>query len=456
VANIGRNDLCPCGSGRKYKHCCLAQVDAERATRVRVREAEARVVPALLEFALERWGQELLAQAWADFVFEMEDLPDDLTSDPDFSPLFLPWFIFAFVADPNAEEPLPNAPATPLATVYLSEGRTTDPLERELLESASAGNFSFHSVERATTGSLTLKDILTGTTVRVLEDIGTAGVEPGSILFALTATVDRVSILVGCSTLVIPPTWHNPIIDFREDTWPERRPTAAELREYDFEIRDFYFEIAEALLDPQPPTLTNTDGELIRLTGLTFDVRCSVQEAFDALQSLGAIDADSDLETQRSTDGTPAGVTVRWQKADGTLLGLLRIEPGRLTADVNSEERAARVREEIESRLGDRSVYVGSEESALEDLDAPIGDPSDELTGPDVEALYAQLTERHWDELVDEQVPALGNETPRAAATTALGRERLEAMFAEFAWMNKEQPPYLRVNIDRLRERLGM
>ncbi|MCE2482866.1 MAG: SEC-C domain-containing protein [Alphaproteobacteria bacterium] len=22
---IGRNDPCPCGSGRKYKHCCLGR-----------------------------------------------------------------------------------------------------------------------------------------------------------------------------------------------------------------------------------------------------------------------------------------------------------------------------------------------------------------------------------------------------------------------------------------------
>ena len=24
----GRNDPCPCGSGRKYKQCCLAKADA--------------------------------------------------------------------------------------------------------------------------------------------------------------------------------------------------------------------------------------------------------------------------------------------------------------------------------------------------------------------------------------------------------------------------------------------
>jgi tetratricopeptide (TPR) repeat protein len=28
MAKIGRNDLCPCGSGKKYKRCCLANEEA--------------------------------------------------------------------------------------------------------------------------------------------------------------------------------------------------------------------------------------------------------------------------------------------------------------------------------------------------------------------------------------------------------------------------------------------
>ena len=28
MAKIGRNDRCPCGSGKKYKHCCMAQHEA--------------------------------------------------------------------------------------------------------------------------------------------------------------------------------------------------------------------------------------------------------------------------------------------------------------------------------------------------------------------------------------------------------------------------------------------
>jgi len=30
LRKVGRNSLCPCGSGLKYKHCCLCK-DAERA-----------------------------------------------------------------------------------------------------------------------------------------------------------------------------------------------------------------------------------------------------------------------------------------------------------------------------------------------------------------------------------------------------------------------------------------
>lgn len=31
MKKIGRNDVCPCGTGKKYKHCCLTQQDTERS-----------------------------------------------------------------------------------------------------------------------------------------------------------------------------------------------------------------------------------------------------------------------------------------------------------------------------------------------------------------------------------------------------------------------------------------
>jgi tetratricopeptide (TPR) repeat protein len=34
MAKPGRNDPCPCGSGKKYKHCCFAKDQAERSARI--------------------------------------------------------------------------------------------------------------------------------------------------------------------------------------------------------------------------------------------------------------------------------------------------------------------------------------------------------------------------------------------------------------------------------------
>src|SRR5438046_5408903 len=63
-ARIGRNDPCPCGSGRKYKRCCLARDEAPELLRLRMRRAEGRLVPQVVAYAHERYGYDLVTAAW--------------------------------------------------------------------------------------------------------------------------------------------------------------------------------------------------------------------------------------------------------------------------------------------------------------------------------------------------------------------------------------------------------
>jgi len=45
--NLGRNDPCHCGSGKKYKQCCLSKDEgAERAARAKAAAAAETAVPA--------------------------------------------------------------------------------------------------------------------------------------------------------------------------------------------------------------------------------------------------------------------------------------------------------------------------------------------------------------------------------------------------------------------------
>jgi hypothetical protein len=75
---------------------------------------------------------------------------------------------------------------------------------------------------------------------------------------------------------------------------------------------------------------------------------------------------------------------------------------------------------------------------------------------PEVRARLREMHERHWQAWLDEPVPALGGLTPRAATGSPLGRERLEALLADFEDRNRRQEPDERVDVSGLRRELGL
>jgi hypothetical protein len=81
--------------------------------------------------------------------------------------------------------------------------------------------------------------------------------------------------------------------------------------------------------------------------------------------------------------------------------------------------------------------------------------PTPERT-PELEALEAELARKHWDAWIDTKVPALGNRTPRQAAKTARGRERLTALLADAARAAERSPSVVSAEIEALRRRLGL
>jgi len=48
MTKVGRNETCPCGSGKKYKHCCELKASSSRMSTVVILLIAAAVVAALL------------------------------------------------------------------------------------------------------------------------------------------------------------------------------------------------------------------------------------------------------------------------------------------------------------------------------------------------------------------------------------------------------------------------
>ena len=118
----GRNDPCPCGSGRKYKHCCLRANDAADFLWRHARAAEGRLVPELLQLALKEFGAAFISAALDEF-FLWHGVPEDYDQTDEFSSFFVPWFVYSFVDDPADPERVADAPDEPLAAVHLRRHR---------------------------------------------------------------------------------------------------------------------------------------------------------------------------------------------------------------------------------------------------------------------------------------------------------------------------------------------
>jgi hypothetical protein len=477
MSATGRNDPCPCGSGRKFKHCCLRALDAEDAARMRLRTAEGVLIPALFAYAAAEFGDEFFDEAWEEF-FLGDAVPDDIKGSREFGTTFDPFFAFSFVPDAVETDLPPGWPTEPVALHFLHhEVESCPDFHREFIEHACRSHPSFFVVESTAPGrSIDLKDILTGGHFHVLELSASRTLRPGDLTFTRVVTAGGASIMMGASPWVIPPSWHLSVIDFRDQLAPRRRLTLADLSKRDIEIRRLYHQIVDAIVNPKLPTLQNTDGDPIELTTMTYDLGITPAASFDLLRPLATLRGEAHVDDERfDAAGKIEAAVLTWLKAgnrkhkdwDNTTLGTLRLDGSRLVIEVNSARRRERIAKEISKRFGLTATLVETTTSdivkELKDRSARGGDTAEPMTfsseperTPEIQAVEAELMRRHWDAWIDTRVPALGNRTPRQAAKTVKGRERLEALLSDFARSAEQRSSGFQPDLPELRRRLGL
>lgn len=479
MSKIGRNDLCPCGSGQKYKKCCLAKQVAPitDATWLKMRKTEGELMPALLDHAKTFYGKESILEAWDEFSL-WKNSPLDPDAHPEVETAFLPWFVFNWIPDNTDIPEAEHLPEIPVAMHYLErKGARLDDFQRRFIQEICLQPYSFFMVTDVIRGeSLTIRDLFLGREVTVHERQASATLLKASIIFTRIITMDETSIMVGCAPTAIPPTYHNAFIDSRE-VMAETFPTLdqAALLDYDLELRTIYYQIRESLSHPNLPNLENTDGETLQITKLHYTLTCTPRQALQALITLSLTEELEDILQEGTYDETGELVSIEfpWLKSgnplhtnwNNTMLGHLTIHNNLLTIDVNSQERADVIKREIETRLGNQAAFrnavIQSSEKMMEEIAnrPPVVNPEAkrnvDLQTPEVQAKLQEMSEQHWRGWLDTAIPALKDQTPREAAKTATGRERLEALL----WQFEEQSGSLQAfapDVKTLRQELGL
>jgi hypothetical protein len=455
--SVGRNDPCPCGSGKKYKKCCLAGEQPKPADLFwhRMHSSRNELIPIILEHAIKTYGKVSIYEAWDEFHL-WNDEPFDPESDE--NQVFMPWFFYDWTPDPDETEVLPGAPKdiSPAQSLLNAKGSYLDPLQSKYIESCLSEPFSFFEVVTCHPGQgYQLKDIFTGEVLVVVEKMGSEHASIGDIIFGKPATVQGLTTFEATATYLIPPVRKSPFIELRKIIESHHKPITKEaLREYGFELIELYQMFRELHLNPPMPTLTNTDGDLFVPHKVIFEID-SPEEAFEALKDLNIEDDRETLlrDAEFDSENKLIKIEIAWLKKgnkqnkswENTVLGHLKIDTTSLTAEVNSEKRAKKIQKLVKERMGDGAHYkttvVESVESSLNKRttvrQAGIASIQEEearlfAEHPEIQAKIAEMNAAHWNGWIHEKVPALGNKTPVQAAKTENGKEMLNALLTQF------------------------
>jgi hypothetical protein len=449
-----RNMPCPCGSGKKYKKCCLEKEQQKTSDTLlrRLRQTEEQLVPKLLRFADQTIGEDAIFEAWDEFVNYREDF--EFEQDSKHNQAFIPWFLYNWDVQVG-EEDLDNEEIKSIAALYLEEhDRHISDMERRIITLNCASAFSFYEIIDCEPGiGFTLKDILSGFTLYVTENLGSQNVQPGDILFTKVIQYDNVGLMMGSGSVIITPIYKPHLIDLRTDMRPEEGGIFGidVLREWDDAIRNTYLEIFNHL--HAPPQVHNTDGEALVFHNLFFNID-HPQIAFDALKNLARNIPETELLEFAEYDdlNNLARIEFPWLKAgrknaigtERSVLGNISIDNNKLTVFVNSEKRAKKIRKEIENRLGKHATFMSMEVKSVEKAMTEAKttedpEPIEKIT-PEMQEVMDKVLESHWDKWINDKIPALGGLTPRQAVKDHDGREKVRALLADFERREKNVP----------------
>ncbi|MBK1660260.1 hypothetical protein [Paracraurococcus ruber] len=209
-----------------------------------------------------------------------------------------------------------------------------------------------------------------------------------------------------------------------------------------FMVTNFWLDAAlQAAQGRNRPDLVNSEGDPLDFTTLHFPLLAGVksEQIRTALAAVPALQQENPgFWNWLDAPGVKPQTSARRGKAqtffstmeDGSLvLGTLALNGRRLFLEANSTARAERGRAMLKPAL---SGLVGPpliERTDLEQMlaaERPPPEPSG-LSPNDERALIRQTLEDHYRNIIDQPIPSLGGKTPRAAAKSPKGREKVVA-----------------------------
>lgn len=436
---VGRNDPCPCGSGKKYKKCCL---EKQAGTVINISDAQLFSAENELISKLVAFGNrgKLLAQqeiAFKEFFAVAEDAPQTFwTKDKEIS--FMGWFTFDYR--------LPEGKRV-IDLFAECKGNTLSSLEEQLLQGwlpTASGLYEVQEVERGR--GIFLQEIFTKECYFVHDVSSSRTVSKWTILLARIIPVGDIWHFAGYLTSFYPQDKDNLIALGKKELrkLKKKYPRAGWLELFLDRVAVFFQYAFQKQINPPIPQLTNYDGDNIEMWTAVYRCR-DIERVRDLLRA--APDFES-AETKRGSSRTTfiwvTGVDDRPLKSgfpgESILLGQVTVKNDKAVLEVNSRQRLEQGKNLLQEICGSLlehrvdSMIDGDAlvKKAYEDFRQNPSPDSRPQIEPEIEQqIVEQLMTEYYRRWLNEPVPALGGKTPRQAVKTKTGREKVRQLLKE-------------------------
>lgn len=472
---VGRNDPCPCGSGKKYKKCCLNKDEARRSEKTSATPQEIALRDQLISYSAKDRYKKDFEKAYQ--IFRRRPFKEPLILDEkeeiNFG-FFLDWFIHDFT--------LRNG-MTIVEEFYQEKKEKLSEEELSLLKYEMASYLSIYEVIHVTPEvGLRLKDIFTNEEMDILEVKGSLTAVKWDVIFARVIRMGSVNKLSGMITL-IPRRNKEEIISSIQKTWKKVQEETGKSEWADF--MKLNAQLVHHLIEDQSakePIFITEERHRIVSSKAVYEVkdfnsvRYRLGQAFDFIIDMEKEGKEiqwtwlkrgksKDWEVGESVEGS---VILRSEMIRGkgelkwTSLGTVTLRANRLELWCISKERLERGKKRLKEILGDDiqhkvDTYEDIAKKAMERSGRTSSIEEDEVPEK-YDTIFSKVMGELVTKWVDEKIPALNGKAPREAVKTPEGREKVEELLKD--WENMEErkrrdgEPYIDINV--LRQMLNL
>ncbi len=466
-----RNDPCPCGSGKKYKKCCMLKEKTSTIvlTHHLLRKTADQVPDLLLGYAKKIYGEEAIFEAWDDFwITEMEP-KEDISNSP-YLQLFTPWFMYHWYPgdearyNPDLQFPCEH---TTVAQFLKRIGWKVDSFTKRYLESAQKEPLSFWQIEAVEPEKgILLKDLAVERERFVREVSGSKTLKKWDIILGQVVGLDGEYTLSATGPYSLTPSrFREYITGFINRIRKHRSFAAVDLLEYDIDFLARYHNCVEEILNPTLPEIRNTDGDKLVFTTSRYTFKPTNREDIIVkLKSMRNFEYDGDKEDESEFAWTIENKKKAMMQT--VTKGNIKVGLDHILTDCNSKPRDKYLRNRLVKNLGDLIKHKDTTHNPYDSDELPdaLPEASGESSALDLDTLsedarqqLVEFLEQEYMNWTDQRIPALQDKTPKEAVKTPKGREKVADLINDWENTQLRMPDrQFEFDFNKLRVELGL